>query len=382
MTTFTAKEKAIAIAPKVTAVLSMMGSGFIIHQMLFYARHKHGKRCLLPTTTVNRLLLGMSCCDLIVSFTFFLTSWPIPVENTSIYGASGNQATCIAQGFFSQFSLAVVLYNASLSVYYLVKIRYQWRDRFIAHRVEPWLHGGALLGGLGTSVAGVALDLYNNDSWECWIAPLPQDCRETWQYGSSNCLRGDNASLYRWVFYYGPLWCAMLLVTVAMLAVYRSVLKAEKAVERYGEGQFTANTSGSSAAITSGTRDSTQRRKHSKKVATQGYWYCGAFYITWLLPTATRLTQLLMVGDAPPYPLILLTAMFVPIQGFFNCLVYIHPRYKTLRKDVRATLSSHGGTQGKEASAGQNVVSESVAIQEPNVEDDNPSLFPAEAINS
>ena len=209
-----------------------------------------------------------------------------------------------------------------LALYYLIKIRYQWNQAIIHKRVEPFMHAWALLFGIVTATAGVVLDLYNNDSWECWISPLPLDCHESWKNnGKTNCVRGDNASAFRWIFYYAPLWCAIAFVTVAMYLVYRSVLTTEKKMDRFTEG----------------TGYSQRHRKHSKKVANQGYWYCGAFYLTWLFPTITRLTQL--IAGTTPYPLILVTAMFVPIQGFFNAIVYIHPRYKEIRLYLPATSS-------------------------------------------
>jgi hypothetical protein len=306
---FSAREKAIAIVPKFTSLLSMFGSSFIIYKVLQKPRSQQN--------TYHRLMLGMSVCDLLSSACFFLTTWPIPKEE-NIYAASGNQATCIAQGFFSQFSLATAIYNASLSFFYVMKIRYSWSSKRIERRLEPALHAVALLIGVGTAIAGVALNLYNNDSWECWIAPKPQDCQESWRNnGNTTCERGDNASLYRWVFYYALLWCAIVVVTVDMFLVYRAVLTTEMATERYDATRA-------------------RHRKHSKQVAVQGYWYCGAFYLTWLFPTITRLVQ--VIADETPYPLILVTALFVPIQGFFNFLVYMHPRYKQVRMQVKSSI--------------------------------------------
>jgi hypothetical protein len=204
------------------------------------------------------------------------------------------------------------MYNAMLALFYLIKIRWQWRDSRIATKVEPFMHIWALLFGIGTSAAGVALDLYNNDIWECWISPMPLDCKESWySNGETTCIRGNNASLYRWVFYYAPLWFAIVFVTGIMFLVWRAVRAVEMKNEKY---------------LPAGVR---AHRKHSKQVAEQGFWYCGAFYITWIFPTITRLTQL--INHEAPYPLVLVTAMFVPLQGFFNCLVYMHPRYKRER---------------------------------------------------
>lgn len=155
---YSAQEKAIAIVPKFTSLLSMFGSSFIIMKVI---KKPRGQR-----NTYHRLLLGMSCCDLLASTCFFLTTWPIPSDE-AVYAASGNQATCVAQGFFSQFSLATAMYNASLSFFYVVRIRWQWNVKRIERQLEPALHTFALSIGIGTAIAGVVLNLYNNDSWEC-----------------------------------------------------------------------------------------------------------------------------------------------------------------------------------------------------------------------
>lgn len=289
--------------------MSMFGSGYIMMKVLKKPRRQRN--------TYHRLMMGMSVCDFLSSTCFFLTTWPIP-RYENVYAASGNDATCIAQGFFSQFSLATAMYNASLSIYYVARIRNGWNAKRIERKLEPCLHIFALSIGVGTAIAGIFLNLYNNDSWECWIAPKPQDCQESWKNnGVTNCERGDNASLYRWVFYYALLWCAIVIVTIDMFLVYRAVLATERATDRY---------------------DSTnqRRRKHSKQVARQGYWYCGAFYATWLFPTVTRLVQL--IAGTTPYPLILVTAIFVPIQGFFNFVVYMHPNYKQVRDKVKSSI--------------------------------------------
>jgi hypothetical protein len=263
----------------------------------------------------------MSTCDIFVSSWFFLTSWPIPRGTPDVYGAVGTHGSCVAQGFFSQFSIAVVMYNAMLALFYLLKIRWQWRDRRIATKVEPFMHAWALIFGIGTSSAGVALNLYNNDIWECWISPMPLDCKESWDNnGETTCIRGDNASLYRWVLYYAPLWFAIVFVTLVMFLVYRAVRAVEVRNEKYLPAGMLA------------------RRKHSKQVAEQGFWYCGAFYITWIFPTITRLTQ--VINHEAPYTLVIITAMFVPMQGFFNCLVYMHPRYKREREGRRTQQST------------------------------------------
>jgi hypothetical protein len=48
----------------------------------------------------------------------------------------------------------------------------------------------------------------------CWIAPLPADCLDSRRHGKNlNCVRGDDAWVYRLAFYFDPLWFSILVVS-------------------------------------------------------------------------------------------------------------------------------------------------------------------------
>ena len=74
-------------------------------------------------------------------------TWPIPIGTKGVYLASGNKATCDAQGFFQQFfGVAPPLYNGSLAVYYFLIIRYGWKNGNPKLKVaEKLLHAVPLL---------------------------------------------------------------------------------------------------------------------------------------------------------------------------------------------------------------------------------------------
>jgi len=75
-----------------------------------------------------------------------------------------------------------------------------------------------------------------------------------------------------------------------------------------------------------------KRNKHSKKVMEQSFWYLLAFYSSFLFACATRIMGSI-TGD-PPFSLLLLFSIFFPMQGFFNFLVYIRPRFIELRTRI------------------------------------------------
>lgn len=68
----------------------------------------------------------------------------------------------------------------------------------------------------------------------CWIAPFPSDCLDSWRYGDEgNCERGDNAWIYRWAFYFAPLWFCIFMATVCTIMVYKYVHSIDASSLKY-----------------------------------------------------------------------------------------------------------------------------------------------------
>lgn len=163
-----AQQIAIAIIPKFSAFISILGSGFIIYDILCShfnvqsdwwkkgkseeteshqsssanfrkqgmaamrgrSSRRFAERKTLKNSAYYRLMLSMSTSDFIVSFAWFMTTWPIPKDENSVdnpsdivYGNSGTMQTCTAQAFFIQLGIVTPFYNALLSCYYYLTIR-------------------------------------------------------------------------------------------------------------------------------------------------------------------------------------------------------------------------------------------------------------------
>lgn len=204
-----AQQWALVLVPKITGFISLVFSGLVILTVC-RCREKRSK-------TYHRLLLGISCVDVSSSFWLGISTWPIPAE-TGILGASGNTTSCTIQGFFTQFGVASSFYNASLSIFYLLVIRCGWKEDRIV-KIEPWLHAIPIVWALSTAIAGVPLTLYNSANLWCWIAPY-QD-------------RGANADLYRWIFFYGPLWMMILITTISVILIFQHVRQLERKSQQY-----------------------------------------------------------------------------------------------------------------------------------------------------
>lgn len=71
--------------------------------------------------------------------------------------------------------------------------------------------------------------------------------------------------------------------------------------------------------------DEVARMERSRKVAIQSALFVGALYLTWSFTTVTRIYQVTTGNNSTT--LLVLMAIFFPLQGFFNFLVYCRPRY-------------------------------------------------------
>jgi glucan phosphoethanolaminetransferase (alkaline phosphatase superfamily) len=171
-------EKAIAIIPKFTSSLSLIGSLWIIVDI---ARQRtKWKR------TYERLVLGMSLGDVVYSFGTFLSTWPIPVGSPFVWAAMGNTQTCEAQGFIIQFGGIFELYNAFLAVYYLLTLKYRLKRHQILN-FEKAAHIFVLSVSTITSFAGLFLNLYNNADGKCGLSDFFESrpyilCAPTYTY--------------------------------------------------------------------------------------------------------------------------------------------------------------------------------------------------------
>ena len=369
------KQKAIAICPKFTGFLSIVGSGFIIYDILckhFNVPHdwfrkksdsdeggsqggssgfsrqgamanakgrssrRFGERKTLQNSAYYRLMLSMSTSDFIVSLAWFCTTWPIPKDENSldnpsevVYGNVGNQQSCTAQAFFIQLGIITPFYNALLACYYYLTIRREWKESEFKKRVEYFGHFVSISFGLGTSIAGLIMELYNNSVVWCWIAPYPMGCGDG--EGQEPCIRGINSKALRWAFYYGPLWVMIFLVAFFMSLVYLYVrgldVKMDQYTNTYREKAAAEKTEGDSAGPSDRRRGSfiksfsttkmetikeqrkQRKNERSKAVANQGLFYAGTFALVWIFGTIVRAMQL--AGAKPPWAIIFLFGTYL-----------------------------------------------------------------------
>ena len=170
-----AQQTALAVAPKISSVLSLFGSSWIFMEVLWgeHATKTSNSRRIDKNEPnrkrdhpYHRLLWAMSTYDILESIWNFASTWPLPADEPlnvgSFWQPIGNTQTCSAQGFFLTLSVAVPIYNACLALYYLLVINYRCTDLYICKWIEPSMHAVVFLWAFGTALTSAAMGLLNN----------------------------------------------------------------------------------------------------------------------------------------------------------------------------------------------------------------------------
>ena len=320
----------LVVVKMITGSLSVLGSGLLIFNSIRKLRAQE-------STTYHRLLLGMSVIDVIHSvFAGTLVSVMVPPESGG-WGALGNWQTCSFQGWAIQLSTAVPLYNASLSIYFLMTIRHQGKTprssfagpgsnqavKWTAIQIaEPLFHLVPWTVGLVTAFLALARGWYNPlviPEVGCWVDHYPAGCVESAE-DEIECTRGisNAADLQRAVIMlsFWPLIAACSIVFVANVAIFVTVVIQERKLKNYGQSG-----------------NDSRSKEQIRTVAFQNFLYVLAMVNTvlWVLLADVAV----YIGSIPPatiYPLHLLYVLTFPMQGFWNFLVYIRRRYLRLRR--------------------------------------------------
>lgn len=246
------------------------------------------------------LFVALSAFDILGSFAYAFTTLPTPADDF-LYGSNGNENTCTTQGFFIQMGTISSYINVSLSFYYLLTIRYGWREKQLRDtRVYHMLFLAPMT--IGLIFAFVGIPYYGN--MVLW-------CNNTGNYWPEI-----------------PVVIAILIATGVMMNLCVYVYHEEKASERFRVG-------GSDTL--------------SMKFFWQSLYYLAAFYLTW--PPYLALQFMLASGAAySHYGFFLFAGTVVPLQGFWNFLVYARTRKINAVSIIRQTVLQGVSMIGHKAS--------------------------------
>lgn len=299
---------ALAVLVSVGGVLSIIGSSLIIYMEMM---RKEGPTRSPRRPTYHRFLLAMSFYKISQAIWASIGIAAVPKWSGG-YGAIGNTRTCSAQGFFTTMSLAELIYNAGLSVYYVAVIRYGMKDQMVAHRLEPIVHVLAFVEPVSLGIIGLSMTIYNPPflpELGCWASPKPLSCYFT----HDTCERGRYFSQWSWTFYSQQ--CLYVAIVVIMSAVlYYTISTRYRAQNRYAS------------------RESLQMQQRSREVAFQALLFAAVCLYTNMWSIIVTLNYLFGANSLWNKIAVFNGAPAFTSQGFLNFLVYIRPRYVRLRR--------------------------------------------------
>jgi hypothetical protein len=370
------------------------------------------------SSTYHRLVFGLSAADIISSFCFALSSTMTPKEMSYLIPfASGNIATCDAQGFLNAYAGPVsVGYNCSVCLYYLAIITYSKKYDCIKKKMEPWLHGISVLFPLIISVILLATNAFNGpNGGACFFLEphypphcvghktgyIPKGYRIPCGRGGENDGHAQLRTITGHVGFCWVLIIAPIIILVTMARMFRSVAEIEKRMQQYGVNALRFRTTLGAAPTTNDNSANQQEetRGFTSKLKEIGKKLClisnasqtnhrnaipvccfscfdperpssatisnnmtfqkravlhmaVGYSCAWLLVWTSFFVCIVVkfvAKSAPGTAVLLFTASTVPLQGFFNFLVFMAPKVRTTR-----TMAMLGARTGSSDNNNQN----------------------------
>ncbi len=212
------QEMLLAILPKVTGTLSFISSSIIIF-MILQSEIKLG-------TPFRRIIFAMCLVDILQSGTSALSTLSSPKGSPGIWGALGNDLTCSIAGFIFQFSsTAASLYMVSLLCHYFFFVQNKVSEGKFRKRIEPILHAVPIGFSLFDALFLLFTGHLNQTDAVCWIASVPYNCIYE---ADVECIRGEHAYMYRWIFAAAPNGVALALINIISYKMYKIVKQRAK----------------------------------------------------------------------------------------------------------------------------------------------------------
>jgi len=340
-----------AVVPRFTGGLSAVSSCLIIYLIVISEKRL--------STIYHRIMFFMSWADIFSSVAMALTTLPMPktlpdsislafdVPYNDWSGMKlGNTQTCEVQGFFFTFGIvAMYSYNAMLCIYYACAIALKMKEKNIRRYVEPVLHLFPFAIGIIMAVPPLFYNLYNPSSWESWCTPTPLIC--TVDETSETCVRGEHrmyklnqilvSALFGLVFLIVITTLVMICVRVVKVNRQYLLVKVREENRLISAVDSVADSMHHQIKKQSITEKIRKNHEVTKTVLIQALVYFLAFFLTLVFPLI-QLAGLHKEGAHWPNYLELI---FMPMQGFFNFLIFIYFKVANYRR-------MHSGASTKE----------------------------------
>merc|ERR1740139_1960046 len=259
----------------------------------------------------------MNISDLLyTSIAYVIGTWFVP-KGTGFWSA-GNEHTCDIAGWsYALFYPCALVYNAVLSIVFLLIVRYSWNEEDFRKWSYFILCSPPLLVTL-LFIPCLRYYKYMNyeGNWACNFVASPPGCN---LIPGMECIE-DNLDIYT----YNQLinGCILLLFSsIIMYACVRLFLVARQSDESVRA--YRSRSQGNYAT--------------SNRVAVSGLFYSGGNLLVVLPIIIFFIGYFAKVNGASFFWtfIFLHMAIFMPLQGFFTALVYFRPKYLEYKKEKR-----------------------------------------------
>jgi hypothetical protein len=139
-------------------------------------------------------------------------------------------------------------------------------------------------------------------------------------YQQTPIQRGDNAHIYDMFFLYAPVWLSFLIMTTSLLLIYCRIRESNLATARYH-------------------REGGQQIQ--RRFATQATLYVLAWFLSWSVMSSIHVRALNTHDHNFWHAFAGMTLL--PLQGFWNMLVFKYPEYLAWRDQKKREASESSG---------------------------------------
>lgn len=130
-------------------------------------------------------------------------------------------------------AMGSILYNGSLSVYYLAVVTFNMKEKDIARKVEPWLHLISNGFSVGSAISLAVKQEYGPipNQVKCWIATYPTFCGKD---NPDECIRGSSFTRFyaNWLALFPSIVTYVIACVVTILMLY-SIVKQQRKADRW-----------------------------------------------------------------------------------------------------------------------------------------------------
>ena len=254
----------------------------------------------------------MSFWDMVTSFWVALSTTAMPKD--TIYPFEGPKygsfKLCAAQSFLVLLGFGIsICSNMFLAIYYLCTIRYKVDEAIMTKRLEPLFAFLSLVLSLVLPVFFASHNYLNptpNESF-CAVGPYPFECDET----VIPCERGKPLPpatyTFMQIYAVSVIGIQFLTIVVSMFLIVHTFYLAERELNKNQTTDHATNT-----------------RFMIRIIVRQALMYILASLLTWCWS--------IMQFFVDTEPIVLGTAIFTPLQGFFNAISFIYHKVENIQR--------------------------------------------------